>query len=219
MKKYIFLIVTVLILLFCVSSMTYEQQTIVPTLQDKLESQPFYNLLSKIEVTYWGQTISVETRGYYYFIEFLVRKGLHFTGYGCIAILFYLMYRKFKVKFAVIYAVLTTFAVASLDEFRQTFVSGRTGIFDDVILDTAGAITFMIIFKIFYVLFRKSKTLTFRTNSATNRECNISVLYSLFLHVYSYVIFRNNLIFNKSLDLIYFFDIMTSISYLAGRKF
>ena len=158
MKKYILLIIAVLILLFCVSSMTYEQQTIVPTLQDTLESQPFYNLLSKIEVTYWGQTISVETRGYYYFIEFLVRKGLHFTGYGFISILFYLMYRKFKVRFAVIFALLTTFAVASLDEFRQTFVDGRTGIFDDVILDTTGAVTFIIIFKIFYVLYKRIKS-------------------------------------------------------------
>lgn len=169
MKKYIIAIAAVLILLFCVSSMTYEQQTIVPTLQNTLENQPFYNLLSKIEVTYWGQTISVETRGYYYFIEFLVRKGLHFTGYGFISILFYLMYRKFKIKFAVVFALLTTFAVASMDEFRQTFVDGRTGIFDDVILDTSGAITFMIVFKIFFVLYQKIKSPSLRTDSANEQ--------------------------------------------------
>ncbi|PYF05742.1 VanZ family protein [Ureibacillus chungkukjangi] len=168
MKKYLFIIIAVLILLFCVSSMTYEQQTIVPTLQETLGNQPFYNLLSKIEVTYWGKTISVETRGYYYFIEFLVRKGLHFVGYGCIAILFYLMYRKFKVQFSVICALLSTFIVASLDEFRQTFVAGRTGIFDDVILDTAGAITFLIVFKIGYVLYQKIKSPSLRTNSASD---------------------------------------------------
>ena len=168
MKKYLILIIAVLILLFCVSSMTYEQQTIVPTLQEKLDNQPFYNLLSKIELTYWGKTISVETRGYYYFIEFLVRKGLHFVGYGCIAILFYLMYRKFKVQFAVICALLTTFVVASLDEYRQTFIVGRTGVFEDVILDTAGAITFLIAFKIIYALYQKIKTPSLRPNSASD---------------------------------------------------
>lgn len=168
MKKYIIIIISVLILLFCVSSMTYEQQTIVPTLQDKLQNQPFYNLLSKIHVTYWGKTISVETRGYYYFIEFLVRKGLHFTGYGFISILFYLMYRKFKLKLAIIYALLSTFIVASLDEFRQTFVDGRTGIFDDVILDTSGAITFIIVFKIIFLIYQKLKSSSFKTNRASD---------------------------------------------------
>lgn len=158
MKKYLGLIIAVLILLFVVSSMTYQQQTIVPALKKLLDNQPFYNLLSKIEVTYWGQTISVETRGYYYFVEFLVRKGTHFVGYGFIAILFYVMYRKFKVQLAVIYASFTTFAVASLDEYRQTFVIGRTGVFDDVLLDTAGAITFIILYKIGFVLYRGVKS-------------------------------------------------------------
>lgn len=155
MKKYILLVAAVLILLFCVSSMSYEQQTIVPTLQERFEDKPFYNLLSKIEVSYWGQTISVETRGYYYFIEFLVRKGLHFVGYGFIALLFYLMYRKFKLKFAVIYALLTTFAVASLDELRQSYVPGRTGVFQDVLLDTAGAATFVVLYKLLRALYHK----------------------------------------------------------------
>lgn len=169
MKKYVVVIITVLILLFSVSSMTYQQQTIVPTLKHLLDNQPFYHLLSKIEVTYWGQTISVETRGYYYFIEFLVRKGLHFVGYGLIAILFYLMYRKFKAKIAVIYAILTTFIVASLDEFRQTFVVGRTGIFDDVILDTAGAITFLMVFKVVLAIYPKFKSSSsLKANSASD---------------------------------------------------
>lgn len=157
MKKYIILIVGILIMLFCISSMTYEQQTIVPTLQETLENKPFYNLLSKLEVTYWGQTISVETRGYYYFVEFLIRKGLHFAGYGFIAILIYRIYRKFQFQLAGICSVLTIFVIASMDEYRQTFVDGRTGIFDDVLLDTYGAITFVILFKVIGTLYRKMK--------------------------------------------------------------
>ncbi|TSI10104.1 VanZ family protein [Lysinibacillus sp. BW-2-10] len=152
MRKYIIAIVCVFIILFCVSSMSYEQQTIVPTLQNVLEDQPFYHLLSKIHISYWGQTISVETRGYYYFVEFLVRKGLHFGGFGLIGVLFYLTYRKFRLKFATIFAILSTFIVASLDEYRQTLVEGRTGVFQDVLLDTAGAVCFVFLFKIWLVL-------------------------------------------------------------------
>lgn len=141
--------------------MSYEQQTIVPALKNVLSDQPFYHILSQIEVTYWGKTISVETRGYHYFVEFLIRKGFHFVGYGFIGILFYLFYRHFKLKFATIFAILTTFIIASFDEFRQTFIEGRTGIFDDVLLDTSGAITFIVLFKIgqacYYLLFKKIK--------------------------------------------------------------
>lgn len=130
------------------SNMSYEQQTIVPALKNLLANKPFYNILSKIEVTYWGIPISVETRGYYYFVEFLIRKGFHFVGFGFIGLLFYLFYRHFKLKFATIFAILTAFIIASFDEFWQTFVDGRTGIFDDVLLDTLGAISFVFLFKI-----------------------------------------------------------------------
>ena len=159
MKKYVFIICSVLILLFCISSMTYEQQTIVPTLQENFEEKPFYHLLSKIKVTYWGETISVETSGYYYFVEFLIRKCLHFFGYGFIGVLFYLLYRKIKWKFPVLLAIGTIFIIASLDEFRQTFVDGRTGIFDDVLLDTSGAITMIILYKVVsFIYLRFSST-------------------------------------------------------------
>src|SRR5690606_3294697 len=139
MKRYILLILAILITLFFVSSMSYQQQTIVPTLQQLLADKPFENLLSKIEVTYWGQTISVETRGYYHFVEFLIRKGTHFVGFGIIGIIIYLFYRKLRFKYAALMAVITIFVIAGLDELRQTFVPGRTGIFNDVLLDTAGA--------------------------------------------------------------------------------
>lgn len=149
MKKYIFFIIAVLILLFCVSSMTYEQQTIVPELQQILDDRPLEDFLSQLQFHYWGMDISVETRGYYYFVEFLIRKSLHFFGFGCISILFLMLYRKLRWPLPTILAILTTFIVASLDEFRQTFVDGRTGIFDDVLLDTAGAITLIFLYKIF----------------------------------------------------------------------
>lgn len=160
MKKYLFFVITSLIILYYLSSMPYEQQTIVPELRVLLSNQPFYDLLSKIEVTYWGRTISVETRGYYYFVEFLIRKALHFIGYGIVAVLLYLLFRRLKWTFAAIISCVATFFIAMLDEYHQTFVDGRTGVFDDVLIDTAGAITFIFCLKIYffikYLLNRKS---------------------------------------------------------------
>lgn len=152
MKKLILLIVAALVVLFILSSMSYQQQTIVPELKTLLDDQPFYDELSKIEVEYWGRTISVETRGYYHFLEFLIRKTFHFMGFGFIGALFYLLFRKMKLKLALIYACLVTFLLASIDEYRQTFIEGRTGIFTDVLLDTTGAITFVIFLKLFFTV-------------------------------------------------------------------
>jgi len=159
MKKYLFFVTAALLGLYYLSSMPYEQQTIVPELRVLLRDQPFYELLSKIEVSYWGRTISVETRGYYYFIEFLFRKTMHFVGYGIVAVLLYLLFRKLKWIFPSIIACICTFFIAALDEYNQTLVEGRTGMFEDVLLDTAGAVTFVLCLKVIstikYLLNRK----------------------------------------------------------------
>nr|WP_106784561.1 VanZ family protein [Lysinibacillus timonensis] len=165
MRKYFVLVVAGLLIVFLISSMSYQQQTLIPTLRKVLENRPFYEFLSSFEFTYWGRTISVESRGYYYFVEFLIRKGTHFIGYGLIGVLCYLFYRKFNLKFAVVYAISTTFMVACLDEYHQTFVPGRTGVFQDVLLDTAGAITFVLLCKMILSLRSFSKN---RKHSATN---------------------------------------------------
>lgn len=42
-------------------------------------------------------------------------------------------------------AVATVFLIASLDELRQAFSPGRTGVFSDVLLDSFGALFFVVI--------------------------------------------------------------------------
>ena len=148
MKKYIFFVVLALLIVIIASNMSYEQQTIIPELRTVLANKPFEEQLSKIHLTYWDRPISVETRGYFYFVEFLIRKGTHFVGYGIVGLLFYLLYRQFAWKLPALIAIMTVFFIASLDELRQTFLPGRTGIFSDVVLDTAGAICFVFLAKI-----------------------------------------------------------------------
>ncbi|WP_332649348.1 VanZ family protein [Lysinibacillus sp. 54212] len=162
MKKYIFLVTFVLMIVFIASNMSYEQQTIVPELQTILKDKPFEEELSKIELTYWDMPISVETRGYYYFIEFLIRKATHFSGFGLIGVIFFLFYRKMKFRFPAYFAIASVFILGSLDEYRQKMQPGRTGLFEDVMIDTAGAIFFVFLAKLFLWLLSNRKRVSKR---------------------------------------------------------
>lgn len=83
----------------------------------------------------------------------VLRKVGHFTGYGTLGLLFrrgwYASLRRrwqgtrggLRVA-AMALAVLSTFLVASLDEWHQAFLAGRVSSRYDVLLDTTGAILF-----------------------------------------------------------------------------
>lgn len=158
MKRYFLLIIIAIGLIGFLSSMPYEDQTIIPELRTILADEPFKDQLSMFEFTYWDRTISVEERGYFYFVEFLIRKSAHFFGYGIVGVLLYLFFRKMRWHFPSYWAVATVFVIASLDEIRQRYTPGRTGIFDDVVIDTAGAITCIFLTKLILLLFAPSKS-------------------------------------------------------------
>lgn len=157
MKFRILLVILALFAVFIASNMTYEQQTIVPELQTLLKDEPFKEQLSKLEVQYWHQTISVESRGYVYFVEFLIRKATHFTGYGMIGIIFYAFYHRLKFRFAPLLGIATVFVIGCIDEYIQYHIPGRTGIFQDVIIDTSGAIFWVTIAFIIHKIYKKLK--------------------------------------------------------------
>lgn len=111
------------------------------------------------------------------FINHIMRKTGHFTGYGILSLLFYRGWREitliqFETKLkpvlgtpeflktlrriwcprATALAILSTAFIASLDEFHQSFLPNRTGVFRDVILDTTGAIFFQALILAFSAL-------------------------------------------------------------------
>lgn len=143
MKKYITLIALALIVVFIASNMSYSQQSIIPELRQILKNEPFKDTLSLVEITYWGQTISVETKGYVHFIEFLIRKATHFNGFGIIGLIFFLFYRKMNIRWAPFLAIFSVLIIGAVDEYHQTTIPGRTGVFQDVILDSAGAVFYV----------------------------------------------------------------------------
>jgi hypothetical protein len=152
--KYIPLAVLILII-FISSSMPYKDQTIVPDLMRWLPGEPFADQLSRWHIPYYGMDISVETRGYYYFVEFLVRKLAHITSFGAIAIAMYIaLYPK---RWRYVLAIVITFLFACIDEFHQYFTSGRSASFQDVLLDTFGGVLWLTIFMLIKRLFKRKK--------------------------------------------------------------
>ncbi len=116
------------------------------------------------------------------FINHILRKTGHFTGYGILSFLLYRGWREItliqledRLKPAMrtpeflkslrrvwcarasALAILSTFLVASLDEFHQTFLPNRTGMFRDVLLDTTGALFFQAVILTFSALPPRSR--------------------------------------------------------------
>lgn len=142
MKKIIPLLF-LLIIVFVSSGQTAEQQSLIPVLEKWLPGRPLESFLSTFQIPYWGILVSIEERGYYPFVEFLIRKGTHFVYFGLIGLAIYAALPKFS--FRVLAAGLLTMLFALVDEFHQSFTSGRTASAQDVMLDTAGAITALLL--------------------------------------------------------------------------
>lgn len=87
-------------------------------------------------------------------VHHLIRKTGHFIGYGTLSLLFYHAWRRtaeilhrrtFRIE-NVLYALACTLIVAGADEYHQTFLPGRTGRPQDVLLDMIGACTLQLLF-------------------------------------------------------------------------
>ena len=81
-------------------------------------------------------------------INHIVRKTAHFTEYAVLSITFamHLTVIGWRRRWILILPVILSFLYASTDEFHQTFVSERAGMFKDVMLDTSGALVGSILF-------------------------------------------------------------------------
>lgn len=92
-----------------------------------------------------------------HFIEFFfvpVRKAAHFFIYFVLGITLISFLREFSIPIRrlILLSIFLAFLYACSDEFHQLFVSGRSGQFSDVLLDTFGA---SVGIGIYYLLFRK----------------------------------------------------------------
>lgn len=94
-------------------------------------------------------------------IHTLLRKMMHFFGYGAYGLLWlrgwWLWLRGTRYIQNAVLAVLGCGMVASADEFHQRFLRQRTGSPWDVLLDCAGALTFLLLLYFVLRIFRPKK--------------------------------------------------------------
>ncbi len=88
-----------------------------------------------------------------------VRKFTHFSIYGLLGVFVYLSTSSFIEAKIIAYfsGVFFTTILASLDEFHQSFVPGRSMEFTDVLIDGLGAATFSLIVMILIHIFNEKK--------------------------------------------------------------
>ena len=78
-----------------------------------------------------------------------IRKFAHFTEYAALAFFAFRAFssssNRFLQKYRFFVSLILVFSIASLDEFNQSFLTSRTSSFWDVLLDTAGGLTVLVI--------------------------------------------------------------------------
>ncbi|MBL1228660.1 VanZ family protein [Enterococcus sp. BWB1-3] len=129
-------------ILFYSSSQTYEQQSQIGFLQKYFSNEPFKEQLSRISFVYASDEVSIQANGYFKFVEFFIRKGAHILTYFLLGGSWFLGLRP-RINQSVLTAVvawLTATGYAALDEIHQMITGGRTPLFQDIALDSAGAL-------------------------------------------------------------------------------
>lgn len=142
-RKWLFpaLIVLWALILFILSSQSYEEQSLVPILETF--NTPFwYELFDGISFMYGGFEVSVQTAGVAGFLEFFVRKGAHLFVFFVLGFFIFGVWRMYlkKTIFAFLGALLCVVLFAGIDEFHQLFTDGRTAMVEDVLIDTFGGL-------------------------------------------------------------------------------
>lgn len=130
-------------ILFYSSSQTYEEQSQIGLLQRLLIDEPFKERLSGISFVYASEEVSIQARGYFHFIEFFIRKGAHFGTYFLLSgsWVLGLKPRINQLALTVVVSWLAATGYAALDELHQMFTGGRSPLFQDIALDSIGALT------------------------------------------------------------------------------
>ena len=97
------------------------------------------------------------TRAHFPVWNFYIRKSGHFVGYFTMSFLLFRSWRatlpqfgngRWALRWGWIAWLMTTF-IASMDEWHQTFIPGRTGRVHDVVLDSTAALVAQIVLFLF----------------------------------------------------------------------
>lgn len=92
-----------------------------------------------------------------FLLNIIFRKAVHVTAFGLLACFFFLA-RKTK-RYAYTGAWLLATLYGAIDEWHQTFIPARDGLFSDVLLNSFGAIVALSGLYIFFTIKEKNQAL------------------------------------------------------------
>ena len=101
-----------------------------------------------------------EYRLLYNNVQHYVRKTAHFTEYAILGVLVFLLGKSYAWRCAPLISVLFSLVYASGDEWHQKVSGVRTGMWQDVVLDTSGSLIGILLCMLiihFYRRYRQSK--------------------------------------------------------------
>ncbi|SES22157.1 VanZ family protein [Salipaludibacillus aurantiacus] len=137
------LVYTGLIFIFLAAvTAAVKSDAVIELLRSYVSLDHLRRILQWIDFTYAGTAVSLESHGVDGLLEFLLRKTAHFFLFALLGFFLFLsVYRLSGRPFLSFAASLIIVIVyAALDEYRQTFIPSRSGLVEDVILDTVGGI-------------------------------------------------------------------------------
>ena len=109
-----------------------------PAAESTHESLRVGRLVCNVVVPGYGKMAAAQQYDYAASIDHFVRKSAHFTEYALLGMLTLLVWKK---RDKVLQPWLWCILYASSDEMHQLFVPGRSGMWQDVLLDSMGALT------------------------------------------------------------------------------
>jgi VanZ family protein len=139
--------VIVMIMIYCFSSK--------PAVESNESSLTIANgLLTVYEDATGGKVNEMDRRKVLESINFVVRKGAHFSEYGVLAcaFMFHFLLLKRREKRYILWSVAFAALYAVTDEVHQLFIPGRSGQARDVLIDSAGALTGALLFYFFIAI-------------------------------------------------------------------
>lgn len=129
-------------IIFLFSSQPYKQQDLAPILVRILEGRNSLGWLDRISFMFDGREVSVAYLGTVHFVEFFIRKGVHFFIFAILGSLMLLLCHsliKNKWRMVAIAWVSVVF-YAGLDEIHQYYTDGRSALWQDVVIDSVGGL-------------------------------------------------------------------------------
>ena len=129
-------------IIFMFSQQPYKQQDLAPILVRLLDGRTSLGWLDRISFMFDGREVSVDYLGTVHFVEFFIRKGVHFTIFAVLGFLMLLLCRLvIKNKWrALAIAWFSVVFYAGLDEIHQYYTDGRSALWQDVVIDSVGGL-------------------------------------------------------------------------------